>query len=68
MGPDLGPLEPVALLMEVPMLVFHISVTIFIAAKVRRRNAVVANAFYKLYLAQCVTNYMAYATVSRAED
>lgn len=68
MPSDLGPLEPVALLMEMPMLVFYVSVTIFIAAKVRRRSAVVANPFYKLYLTQCVTNYMAYATVGRANN
>ncbi|KAH7700415.1 hypothetical protein AAVH_32464, partial [Aphelenchoides avenae] len=59
---DLGRLEYVALAVELPLLVFHVSVTILVAAKVRKRSIVFVNPFYKLYLIQCASNYAVYLT------
>lgn len=61
---DLGPLEYVALAIELPLLAFHVSVTVLVAAKVRRRSVLFVNSFYKLYLIQCASNYAVYLTVS----
>ncbi|KAH7704422.1 hypothetical protein AAVH_28386 [Aphelenchoides avenae] len=56
--------ESLALVVELPMLAFHVSVTVFIAGKVRRLNEAFDKVFYKLYLIYCASNYMRYFTVS----
>lgn len=56
--------ESVALAVELPMLAFHVSVTVFIAVKVRRLSEALDEVFYKLYLVFCASNYMRYFMVS----
>lgn len=60
-GSDL--LESAALVVELPMLAFHVSVTVFIVAKVRRMSEAFDKVFYKLFLVYCAFNYMRYFTV-----
>lgn len=61
-GSDL--VESVALVVELPMLAFHMSVTVFVAAKVRRLSEALDKVFYKLYLVFCAANYLRYFAVS----
>lgn len=56
--------EYIAIPVELTLLVFHASVTLFVAVKVHRRNASYRNAFFQLYLVQCAANYLSYVTVS----
>ncbi|KAH7722668.1 hypothetical protein AAVH_09753 [Aphelenchoides avenae] len=62
--------EYVAIPVELSLLLFHVSVTVFVAEKVRRRNPSYRNAFFQLYLIQCVSNLMCYVTllVNRLSD
>lgn len=53
-----------ALAVELPVLTFHVSVTVFVVAKVRRLTEVLDTVFYKLYLVFCASNYMRYFAVS----
>lgn len=56
--------ESVALVVELPMLAFHVSVTVCISAKVRRLSEAFDKVFYKSYLIYCASNYMRYFMVS----
>lgn len=57
-------MELMALVVELPMLAFHVSVTVFIAGKVRRLSEALDKVFYKLYLVFCASNYLRYFMVS----
>lgn len=48
---------------EAVLFAFHISVFAFIATRIAQANASYSNAFLKLYLVQCVSNYMCFVTV-----
>lgn len=55
--------ELIAIPLEFLLLVFHVSVTVFIAAK-SRKDALYRNAFFLLYLVQSGSNYLCFVTVS----
>lgn len=48
---------------EVTLFAFHLSVFAFIATRVVQANASYSNPFLKLYLVQCISNYMCFVTV-----
>lgn len=49
---------------ELPLLAFHVAVTIFVGTLVWKRKADYCHPFYKLFLLQCFSNYMCFTTVS----
>jgi hypothetical protein len=50
--------------LEVLLLLVHISVTVFILVKVVRKSVSYESPFFKLFLAQSLSNYLSYTTVS----
>lgn len=64
----MAPLPPSALYISVPievlLLAFHISVTVFIGRQVVKRNAFFSSAFYIIYLMQSVAEFWLYLQVS----
>lgn len=56
--------ELIALPVEFALLSLHATVTAFIGAQIRSKNKAYTTAFFKLFLLQCVSNYLCYAAVS----
>lgn len=49
---------------EIPFVIFHISVLIFLVGEIRRRNAVFSTPFFILYSVQSAVDIIYYLSVS----
>lgn len=60
---SLPPYIVVSFVIEGVLLLFHLSVFLVIASNVSGNVATFSAAFYKIYLAQCVADYLIYLLV-----
>lgn len=49
---------------ETPFVVFHVSVLLFVAGEIRKRNAVFSTSFFVLYCVQSAVDIIYYLVVS----
>lgn len=65
MQPDSTPTW-IEMAIEIPFLIFHLSVLLFIAGEILKRNAVFSASFFLMYCIQSVADIVYYLAVSDA--